>query len=188
MFLNIEFPVGYRIVDPSIQNEVGARALSIYPLFHKPRLEMTLTITEQMLRTQFEKVYNEILTARVGSVWMFDGGNFGTITEPMRIGYGDGSRVSFAMPFDYPYAPACVIQVSGVTNTAWTMAEPPGVLIFSTAPAYGSEILLTEGKRRMRVIIADAEGATFTGQVAHPEVYNPEKITVREVEAVSRSL
>jgi hypothetical protein len=152
LFFDINFPMDSNLVDPGIRASIGNSVVSTGIRYEKPRRRFVIRTWDSLLKEQIAILRNEIHAARVTSVLWFDGGSYGDIIEPIFISEGNGLQTEFAMPVDNVFAPSWLIYVNGVLNTAWSMREQSGILVFAVAP---TGRITGKGKRKFRVILED---------------------------------
>lgn len=76
----------------------------------------------------------------------FDGAGFLDVHTPILIGFGNGSDTEFMIPHRNIHAPSSVVYVNGAVNSAWTMVESTGLILFDAAPA-DKAIITWKGSR-----------------------------------------
>ena len=132
-------PVEAKIKARAIQTASGGGAVALHETWDRKIIEWTIQSTLE-IREQMEHHQDMILYHKGGKVFWFDGGENGDIRNPMFLGYGDGVRTDFFIPYRFVYAPSLVMRVNYAVDSGWTLTESTGLVRFSTPPPVDSHV------------------------------------------------
>lgn len=186
MFLDVQRPIGTRLLDPSSTSNLGQGAISRSQSLAKPMREFTIRSWDTLLLEQAENIRNELHAARITGVYWLYIDTYNEATTPIFIGQGNGSQTQFPAPYNDVRRDSWILYVNGTINTGWTVNGD--VFVFSSAP---TGRITGIGKRKFRVMLADeteslvSESQLYKGDDG--SVYNIEPIVLKEVEGVSIS-
>jgi len=109
----------------------------------------------------------------------FDCGIDGYIREPQFLGYGDGNRRDWFLPWRWVYPQSVLMKVGGIVNSGWTLTFSTGALRFTTAPAADMPIVLMECKRIAKAFFV-VNGNTIGQMTDNFKVYDVSQVVIRE--------
>jgi len=142
-------PIDVEFMNRSIQAEVGGGAQSLTDVWERKLLTWTISSSLEN-RAQMEHHQDMVTYHRGSRVFWFDGALHGDNQERRFLGYGDGFRTDFLIPYRWVYAPSLVVSVNGAVVTSWTLTESTGLLRFNSAPSTGSQVHTERFKCRMK--------------------------------------
>jgi len=178
IILNTSNPVKMTAVAPIDSVNLSGGAFSANRKYERPVYKFTLNLTEE-LKEEAMQVFGAMSFLQGDTLFWFDGGENGDISEYITIGLGDAARVDFFVPNRNVYAPSLVVKVNGVVTTAWTFNESTGMITFTSAPAADSRV---EAKYKCRYKAVFTYGADkMYDQIDHFKYFSERPIQIREV-------
>jgi len=127
----------------------GFEAIGLQRLSENVITEWSLEFS-QLRDFDKEQVRDALLYHMGDKLFWFDCGLDGHIRERLFLGYGDGSRTDWYLPWRWIYAPSVIMEVGSTIVPGWTLTESTGMIRFSVAPAQDMPVHLKECKRRAK--------------------------------------
>ena len=172
-------PVEAAIKTRAVQTASGGGAVALHETWNRKVLEWKIQSPNE-IREQMEHHQDMLLYHRGGKVFWFDGGENGDIRNPMFLGYGDGTRTDFFLPYRFVYAPSVVMTVNYSTRSDWTVTESTGLVRFDTAPEVDSFVQVEKFKCRFKgyfVLQSEEDLYRLTDNL---KSFSSQDITIRE--------
>jgi hypothetical protein len=161
----------------TIQASVGGEQVTLEQVSETPIWEWTINSsmeTREMMQHHFD-----ILRYHQGGLpFAFDGGENGKLTGKVFLGYGDGARTDWMLPFRWPYKQSLVFTVNNATETGWSLVGSR-VVRFTSAPVTGSLVHLTHARMYFKAFII-SEGETLYQQEDNFKSFASKSIRLRE--------
>jgi hypothetical protein len=94
------YPVTQELIAPHLATPVGAGASQLHRQYGRPLSRFTLR-DAQADKARMDTLFGFITFVQGDTPFFWDGGEWGTISTPLYIGYGDGVRTEFLLPNRY---------------------------------------------------------------------------------------
>ena len=173
-------PPSMSILAPQITSDLGGGLFPSHRRWHKSYHEFRYNFVVQR-RERADEFRHVVRHLQGDTEFYFDGGEWGDLTEPIHIAYGDGSKSQFELPDADVLASSFVLYNNKILEPRWTLDADAGMVTTGFVPASGDELtalykrlfrckIISTGDSRELMTEVDSFKFRSTGEIRFREV------------------
>lgn len=160
-YADISHVIPCTLAMPTLKDDLGGGAQQFRRRQTRALRRFELNIADSPER--LDQILGLIENCQGDTPFWFDGGPFGSISEPIIIGTGNGSATDFILPHRHVFVSSAIIYVDHGVFTAWTPLGGDGVTMdairFDAAVAADAQIT-GKWERKFKCVFDTDQGVT----------------------------
>jgi len=178
LILDPHYTITRQILLPGTARPTGGGAVSAHRRSSRVTYQFTVS-DRQRVQADAEYLYNFVQRHQGDIPFWWDAQDWGQPSTPLIVGFGDGVRVTFALPNRYLTAPA-IVYVDDVLLTPQPACDlVRGIVTLASAPA--EDAVVTAGYQCVyKMVVWASDEALMSEQAFYKRLFSVEGLTFHE--------
>ena len=170
-----------RQIAPVLRTRIGGGASQLRRQYQRPIYEFTLK-DSHAVKSSAEYIYGFARYHQQDIPFWWSGGPWGTVSTPILVGFGDGTRTQFFLPNRNVQGSGFIAYHDGTAYTLsdWDLDGPTGLVTFHSAPAANVKLTALYLCSYKVVFASDSE-VLLNEENLYASLFSYQGIVIREV-------